>query len=272
MNFEPEHLSYSSLAKYEGCPRSYYLSKVRKAEELPAWYFMTGSAIHDGIEIFLKTGEKKSTAELFYPHVEKGLKIEPNMSLWLAAGSKDDPVVEDRAEAHVAQCLERAYEWLEGIEVWAVESDITGRLPGCEKPIKAFPDIIGEHEEHGPSIVDWKSGSSKPKSPLQLETYKALLMVNPELADLNRASKGIWVMLKDGTPKARPIDLTGVDPVALGKRYQEALEKIRQGIFPTNSGFMCNYCEQNPNCNLVSGPNARTLYYDKVIEDGGYPF
>ncbi|QIA28845.1 hypothetical protein [Streptomyces phage JXY1] len=48
-------------------------------------------------------------------------------------------------------------------------------VAGCEVPVKAFIDIVGEHKKHGPVIVDWKSGKSKPKNNLQLETYAVLL-------------------------------------------------------------------------------------------------
>ena len=37
MSVAPEHMSYSSLARYEECPRSYYLGKVKHAEEKQTW-------------------------------------------------------------------------------------------------------------------------------------------------------------------------------------------------------------------------------------------
>jgi ATP-dependent helicase/DNAse subunit B len=36
--FLPSYLSYSALSKYEECPRSWYLSYARKAEERQTWY------------------------------------------------------------------------------------------------------------------------------------------------------------------------------------------------------------------------------------------
>lgn len=269
MTIEIPHLSYSSVSSYERCPRSWYLGKIKQGEEAVAWYTMIGSAVHDAIEIKLKENREPTVEEVFYPLVEHGLTIEPDMSKWKAGGPKDTPVVEDLAEAQVLQCIEAAYKYLEDLDVWEVEYDATGFLPGCEVPIKAFIDIIGEHKKHGPSIVDWKTGSSKPKNNLQLETYDALL----ETGNYHTVPKvGLWAMLKEGTSRARPVDLSGVDPVALGERYQNALERMRRGIFPYESGFLCKFCFQAPNCKLESGRNERTNFYDTVETDGYLPY
>jgi hypothetical protein len=268
-------MSYSALNTYESCGRNYYLSRIKNAEELQAWYLLVGSAIHDGIEHFLQTGTKKSAEEVFYPLVSKALLIEPDTSLWLAGGPKDNPIVEDKATAQVEQCLEAAYRYLQDVEVWEVEYDATGPLPGLEVPVKAFVDIIGEHKKYGPCIIDWKSGSTKPKSNLQLETYAALLNFTDHPYNEHMSIQfhtGLWAMLKEGTAQARPVDLSGVDPVALGKRYQAAYDRIKAKIFPYESGYMCRFCLNAPNCKLESGPTERANYYDKVEEDGGYPF
>jgi len=34
----PEHMSFSALSRYEECPRSYYLGKVKSAEEKQTWF------------------------------------------------------------------------------------------------------------------------------------------------------------------------------------------------------------------------------------------
>lgn len=272
-------MSFSALSRYEECPRSYYLGKVRNAEEKQTWFFPIGSAVHNMIEArLLKTDVTPIVEEYFYPLVEKQLKIDSVDVNWLAGGPKDDPVIRNKALDLVKKCFENALAFLEDIDVWEVEYDATGMLPGCEVPIRGFVDIIGEHKKHGPSIVDWKSGKQKPKTALQLETYQALLSQpsisghdHPFTEHGSLVFTGLWAMLNPDAAKARPIDLSKVDPSALGARYQKAYEDIKAKRWKATHGFHCKFCIMQENCLIEAGPTKRALYYDRSEEDG-YPF
>lgn len=284
-----EHMSYSSLSRYEEwCPRSFYLGKVRHAEEKQTWFLPIGTAVHEMIEEYLKADDQGSgyvltrTAEqVFYPLIEKQLKIDPIDVNWLAGGSQDDPVIRDKALDLVKRCFENALAFLEDIDVWEVEYEATGMLPGCEVPIKAFVDIIGEHKKHGPVIVDWKSGKQKPKNNLQLETYAVLLNTSTPLSGNDhpftdhgslKFDVGLWAMINPDAPNARPVKgLTEVDASALGARYQAAYEQIKKKVWKANAGFHCRFCVQAPNCLIESPGTKRATYYDRSEEDG-YPF
>lgn len=257
-----------------------YLSKIREAEPLPAWYFAVGTTVHRYIEGALKdyldySDSLESTVEqLFYSEVERLMKIEPDTSLWLHGGSKDDPVVEDKALKLAQVCAERAMIFLDDVYVWEIEYDASGFLPGCEMEIKAFIDLIGEHKKHGPIIGDWKTGKSKPKNNDQLETYDSLLMMTPDAPFMEHGSTrftGLWIMLNPGAPQARPVTFKET-PESLGAKYAELQRKIESGAFPATPSFGCNFCEMKLNCKLQSGATPRTLYYDRVEEDGGVPF
>ncbi len=267
-------MSFSALSRYEECPRSYYLGRLKRAEEKQTWFFPIGTAVHEMIEEYLKADDQGSgyvltrTAEqVFYPLIEKQLKIDPEDVNWLAGGPQDDPTIRAKALDLVKRCYENALKFLEDIDVWEVEYDATGRLPGCDVPIKAFIDIIGEHKKHGPVIVDWKTGKQKPKTNLQLETYEALLRVNQVLAD-RHPTVGLWAMLNPEASQARKVDLSDVDPSALGARYQKAYEAITKKIWKANAGFHCRFCTQAPNCLIEAGPTKRARYYDKSEEEG----
>lgn len=265
-------MSYSALSRYEECPRSYYLGRVRRAEERQTWFFPIGSAVHNMIEYYL-TGKDKGDGSFplaesfFYPLVAEQLKIEPDDVNWLSGGSVDAPVIRKRALDLVKRCFENAVEFLEDIDVWEVEYDATGSLPGCDVPIKAYVDIIGEHKKHGPVIVDWKTGKQKPKNNLQLETYQALLRVNQVLGD-RHPTVGLWAMLNPDSAKARPVDLSNVDPSALGARYQAAYDAITKKVWKANAGFHCRFCTMAPNCLVEAGPTERALLHDKSDEEG----
>lgn len=265
-------MSYSALSRYEECPRSYYLGRVKDAEEKQTWFFPIGSAVHYMVEYYLEHQVTLTAEEVFYPMVKRQMKIDPIDVNWLAGGSADAPVIRKRALDLVKRCFENALVFLEDIDVWEVEYDATGALPGCDVPIKAFIDIIGEHKKHGPVIVDWKTGKQKPKNNLQLETYQALYDIkHTGYSGSVVPVTGLWAMLNPDAAKARPVDLSNVDASALGARYQAAYDAIKEKKWKAMAGFHCRFCTQSPNCLVEAGPTERARKYDKSSEEG-FPF
>lgn len=286
-----DYLSFSQYNTYTRCPRSWYLGKVRRAEETPTWFLPIGTAVHTMVENWLTSevsADLLPTAEeTFYPLITRQMEVEPDTSKWLAGGSKDSPVTEDRALQKVKDCFERALEYLDEWDVWEVEYDASGSLPGLEIPIKAYVDIIGEHKGKvvngqrkggkGPGIGDWKTGTQKPKDNFQLETYSALVLHNgfpsAQGGDTYSALKwGHWFMLDPNASKARPIDLSAVSPAEVGAKYQLVYKKMQAKMYQTKAApFKCDYCFHRDNCKLIAGPTPRALHYDKAEEDG-FPF
>jgi hypothetical protein len=264
------HISYSQYHTYTSCPRSWYLSRLKGGEELQSWYIPIGRSVHDKIEDTLRGVPDRPMSDYFYPMVAEQMKVEPDLSLWLAGGPKDAPVTHEKALQRAVDCYEKAVQELEDIEVWEVEYDASGRLPGLSVPIKAFVDIIGEHKKKGPVILDWKTGSTKPDN-FQLITYAALLKVNDSLPYTLEDLKGRYVMLAPGAANTRYVDLSEVDPEEVGKKYQAVVERIEGKHYEAKAGFMCKFCFQSENCLANKGINSRTSYYDKSEEEG-YPF
>jgi RecB family exonuclease len=210
-----------------------------------------------------------SAEDYFYPLIEKQMQIDPDHKNWLASTASDGKLTEARALRHVRECFYKALEFLDDIDVWEVEFDASGRLPGLSVPIKAYVDIIGEHKKHGPSIVDWKSGKAKPKDNFQLETYQALLLTKQLGLRTKARYTGLWAMLHPEASKARPIDLSHVDPAEVGAKYQATYEKMQAKLYQTRyAKYNCNMCFQRPNCTLASGPTKRARFYDKADRDG----
>lgn len=264
-----DHISYSQYNTYVSCPRSWYLSKVQHAEEKQTWYIPVGSAVHNMIEYHLDSGTSRipTAEEFFYPLIEEQLLIEPDTSKWMAGGPKDAPIVEAKALQLVKDCFEKALEELEAIDVWKVEYDASGRLPGLDVEVKAFVDIIGEHKKKGAVIWDWKTGSSKPGN-FQLETYAALLK---EKFMWESTIKGRYVMLAPGKPVTRYVDLSEVSAEEVGAKYQQVYEKMQAKIYAAKQGFDCRFCFNQENCLANAGITPRSTYYDKS-EDDGVPF
>ncbi len=269
MQFPPKHMSYSALKQYEDCGRAWYLSRYREAEQKQTYFFPLGTAVHKSIETYIANKSAPKFEDVFYPLIREQMLIDPDDVNWLAGGPVDNPTIRGRAVEIGKICVENAIKFLNDIDVWEVEYDATGYLPGCEVPIKAFVDIIGEHKKHGPVIVDWKTGKTKPKDNLQLETYSSLLRCNHHREDLEgREITGLWAMLHPEAAKARPVKLENVDASALGARYQKAYDKITQKVWKPNPGFACRFCVMKDNCSVESPGTRRSEYYDRSSEDG----
>jgi hypothetical protein len=241
-----------------------------------------GKAVHTSIEKFIETGDVPKFETVFYPLVSEQMAVDSDLSSWLHAGSVDDPVIKEKAVELGKTCVERAVKFLDDIEVWEVEYKIHAPLPGCDVPILAYIDIIGEHRKHGPLIVDWKSGKNKPKNNFQLETYKALLMTplpngndHPFMEHGSLSIDGYWGMLHpDASPKTdrgRLVDLSHVSPEEVGARYQRAYEGMKKKVYSGQKKFGCAFCVQQDNCLINAGLTPRARYYDKAEEEG-YPF
>jgi hypothetical protein len=234
-----------------------------------------GTAVHTSIEQFIETGDVPEFKDIFYPLIEKQLLIDPNHREWLSAGSGENVVQGQLCVDLGRQCVDNAVKFLEKMTVWAVEEEFLVTLPGCEVPIRMFIDILGEHEDYGPRIVDWKSGKNKPKDNLQLEVYKAATLRSAEWCEVD--FNGYWGMLhpeaQPKTEKARCVDLSGVDPEEIGMRFQTAYNGMKAAIYKANTSYSCRFCWQQDNCKAHNAPvlTDRIRFYDKSSEEG-YPY
>jgi putative RecB family exonuclease len=264
------HLSYSQFNSYQRCPRSWYLNKLRGGEEVQAWYIALGSAVHEKLEDALKGGPERPMEDYFYPLIAKQMEIEPDLTKWLAGGPEFAPITHEKALQRAVDCYEKAVRELEDIEVWEVEYDASGRLPGLSVPLKAFVDIIGEHKTKGPVIWDWKTGSTKPDN-FQLETYAALLMHNFHESkpwDMYKWQGRYMMISPTYTSQTKYVDLSKVDPLEVGKKYEAVLQRMQAKHYETKAGFNCRFCFQQSNCLVNAGPTKRALYYDLSTEEG----
>lgn len=50
----PAHISHSQVSTYLSCAKRYYLEKVVNVPQVPAWWFVGGSAVHEVFEQYLK--------------------------------------------------------------------------------------------------------------------------------------------------------------------------------------------------------------------------
>lgn len=261
------HISYSQYSAYIRCPRSWYLARLKGGEEKQSWYLPIGTVTHEGIEARLQ-GRDFDTTGRFYELVEKQMRIEPDLSKWLAGGSELAPITHDKALARAVECIERADDFIADLDVWEIEYDATGNLPYLEVPVKAFIDILAEHKKKGPVIIDWKTGSTKPDN-FQLETYNALLDNNVfAQAEYSVTDwKGRYVMLAPGGANTRYVDFK-LTPEEVGRKYQAVYDQMKAKVYKANAGFDCRFCFQAENCLANKGMTKRAVYYDRSADDG----
>jgi len=256
-----DHMSYSTYNTYDMCPRSMYLGKVKRAWSRGAWFFVTGSLVHEAVESRLK-GEDYDTRSNLYRLVAEQMETDPDVDNWHSGTYLGEPAAKENALKLADDCITEAYRWIdeEFTSITMIEMDLSGFLPGCEVEIKGYADVLGEHKKHGPCTVDWKSSAQKPANNFQLETYRALELMQ----GIDRYKTGLWAMLRPGTSRARPVDLSKVDPAEVGAKYQKIYDRIKSGIFPTQAGWACKICVQDVNCALKAADKQRSRFYDDV--------
>jgi len=274
-----EHISYSQYRTYKECPKSWYLGRLKGAESKQTWYSPIGTAVHNMIEEFIASDRPEpqdfpSAEHFLFPLLRKQMKIQPDLRQWWAGGPKADPTVGPKATELVQTCFERAVAVLRDAEILGVEEDLTGELPGCEVPVKAFADILGIHKKTKRYVIlDWKSGMAKPKDNFQLETYMALGRVRVGTVWEDAEVDGYFIMLNPAArkdPWGKPIDLSQVKPGQIGALYQEVYESMKKRDYRANLKA-CYSCFVQESCIDKVGPTPQALYYDKAEEDG-FPF
>jgi acyl-CoA-binding protein len=270
----PEHTSHSAISSYLRCQKAYELAKLG-VTEAPSWWLIGGSAVHKATE-WLDKGEwddapETAFYEAFYNEIYSMQDIEPDQSKWRKAGygaraqgyghwMKQGPL-------YVKQWADRGFIWDE------VEVDISHTLPSG-LTIKAYVDRAQLDRSTATwSIVDLKTGSTRPESDQQLGIYAVLFKqwlarqtkyTNPNLTDI----WGGWsftahnYMFKDDEFYEMDVShwtLDTVDEIA-----QEWYRGLESGVFLPNRGKQCATCGVAGACFLASGDTADTRSYDRL--------
>lgn len=275
----PEHLSYSTLTSWE-CRKAYQLGKIVEAPAKPAVYFAGGTAVHKALEDYDRGDRVMGSWEsYFYPEVSRMMEdnrgIYWDVKKWLTGGPIGSPETPDDWMTVGPTCIEN---WMTftrktfNVNKLSIELDVTGTLPGCPVPIKGFIDRTGEYELHGDMIIDIKSGKTKPKSPLQLGVYRALMMQKYGEAP----SLGAYFMAREGRIIGKPVDLTEYTPETVGAMfgdvYAQMVEAEKNDDYAYNRQFTCQWCTQQDNCLNYSGQTKQAKKYDPYYAQGRVGF
>ncbi len=270
---EIRHLSYSTLDAWFQCPKKVELAKIRKAPQLPAWWFAGGSAVHAATEEYDRwtlldpVGRPKfSIAESFAAFFEDEVvdirAKEPDESKWRHAGPKTAPETYDKWMKNGPLFVGNYITWRRSTDyvIWAngdklqpvvgIEVDLSTPLPGCEREIKAYADRIfwsPSLQQH--HIVDLKTGTRGPTSPLQFGVYGACLEHKYDV----KATTGTAFMNREAK-LGKAFDLARYDPRYVGRLFGHLSRAVDAQIFPAHyTGGCSKMCDVSSSCYAAGG-------------------
>lgn len=258
----PGHLSHSALTTFQQCGHKYYLSRVVNVEETPAWWFIGGNAVHTATENFDRMFPNEVPAG--QPDTNFFFDALVEEAAWAEFDSGVDPS-EFRAGGRVSKQYpnkEDSVWWLENgpamFESWVSWRQGSGwqiadfdgqpaieigfKFPVGDALVQMYLDRLMVNEHGELVVVDLKSGSSSPKSPLQLAMYaygaEKMLGVRPKWGTFWKAREGTTTPL---------IDLDKY-PAERIEYIVSGFDKLRKsGIFLPNLDE-CGWCGFNQVC------------------------
>ncbi|MDG2403585.1 MAG: PD-(D/E)XK nuclease family protein [Paracoccaceae bacterium] len=264
------HVSYSEVRAWKECPwrhKLLYIDKLGKDEPSP--YLSYGSALHDGIENFLKTGLMNIEAVL-----------ENITSEWEKYGFDTEEWIKSQADYRKSQGWKpKAHDylpvWLEwatnslqelpdflkeefgDYEVISAEEQLYEYYPGTDIFFKGFIDALFKVQIRGKEyyyVIDWKTAgdkgwyANKKRDILtwaQIALYKTFWK-NKNGIDIKQVKCG-FVLLKRGGKPGNICELVkvSVGPKAEDKAmsiFRSMVKNVRRGLFLKNRAS-CLFCE-----------------------------
>ncbi len=266
----PEHISYSALSTYVDCGQKYYLTRMVKVSETPAWYFIGGSAVHTASEIidgnwdyYKNLGDTADTnlvcSELFRQewdkHCTETREQNPDVpfSEYKAGGraSKQYPLKEnDEWWFHNGpQMVKNWLLWRQNshLVVWEPSEGKTAVELGIELPmdswnLRMFIDRVFVTPNGEMVVLDLKTGARTPTSDLQLAIYAAgiekVFGVRPRYGTY-------WMGRSGSTTELVDLDYLPTDKIL---NVVSTFDTARKGgIFLPNLSN-CSYCNVAQHC------------------------
>jgi hypothetical protein len=288
-NIVPPHFSYSSLSSYMQCGKRYFLEKIAHVPELPSWWFVGGSAVHELTELYDRSPEKfqesgldQLWSDIFNREVEAQKTRFTDVSKWQTAGKKKaNPDGEDYlAWMDLGPKFVQNYiDWRTSspMELWqdAVSGfdPSTGEVeysPGIELALEfeiadwkargSIDRVFYSADGQDLVVIDLKTGSRMPDSDLQLGLYA----VGMEVQYGERPKYGAFYNLRQNRiSQMYDLDDYTVDSIGqLGVQFKRAVENK---IFLPHKSALCNYCPVNAGCAAFGGEDAHLYTIEKVL-------
>ena len=260
---EKPHRSVSQYNSYYRCPYSYYLGRIAKKWQRPAAWLPQGSAVHEAVEKWEKSGRQMSVeeaqrafAESYERHVDRycndGDNATPNFEYWSRSGPYGGEADLERRFLIGMEQVEKYIRWATSHpeEVVWINEDGT---PGIELEfdidlygvrVRGFIDQVLPNDCGSEVIVrDLKTGN-KPGDDFQLGVYKVALEEQYGVF----APTGDYWMARTGKP-TYPYDLSDWTRERVSAAFAELEENIRAERFePDPEPSKCRFCDVAASC------------------------
>jgi len=256
----PEHTSHSAINSYLRCGKAYELGKLG-VPELPAWWLLGGSAVHNATE-WLDKGEWDDSPEMaFYTafniEISDAVDTEPDQDKWRKAGYGARAQGYDR---WMQQGPQYVRQWsVHTRPDWDhVELDVATELPSGIL-IKGYVDRVLIHgSNEAATIYDLKTGATRPDSDQQLGIYSVLTSLKLDIP----VTVAYNYMFKDD--EFYPMDVSNWTLETVDEIAKEWYNGISSGVFIPNRGKQCGTCGLSSGCYLASGDTEVTRQYDRL--------
>ncbi|AIK69104.1 Cas4 exonuclease [Mycobacterium phage Trike] len=263
-----KHRSVSQLKQYERCPYSYYLARIKRAWQRPAAWTAQGSAVHEAIEAWERSGRTMSLEEMsavfrksYDKYINESCADTPNFDWWFASGpyrgkrdiSRREDIGQDQcekyinwAESHPDEVIWIAPDGTPGIEL-AFDIDLDG------VPVRGYIDAIVEVEV-APGVWelrvrDHKTGN-QPGDDFQLAVYAIALSL---MYGIEPPKTGDYWMGRAGKP-TYPFDLSDWPYERVAEKFRELEENLAAERFdPDPDPDKCKFCDVAHACDFAVG-------------------
>lgn len=256
-----KYRSVSQLNLYNSCPHRYYLERIAKVWQRPAAWLAQGSAVHEALELFERSGRamtleeaQTSFSEAYSRYIEESTEITPNFEYWFASGPYRGEQDTARRHGIGLEQVERYFRWVDLCppeKVWitpdgvpAVELKFDIELDGI--PVTGFIDLVVTDHGGGLIVRDHKTGN-KPGDDFQLAVYSLAIA---ETYGIERPRYGDYWMGKSGKA-TYPFDLSDWTKERITERFRELDDGVKSERFdPDPEPQKCNFCSVRTSCSF----------------------
>lgn len=269
-DYEPAHLSHSTVSGYRMCGKKFELQKVLRLEERPGLAAIGGNAVHTASEQY-DLGEwdgsnvAEKFAEVWVEQVKDRQERSPSFAPeeYTATGRAGK---EYGGKRNIAWWLDHGPAMVQDWIDWrtdtgwiipdiggrpAVETELNFQIPGVDMQTKAFIDRVFALKTGEFAVVDLKTGRT-PETAEQLGLYRVGLGLT---FDLWPSWGYFW---SPGKGHGQPINLEAWTPERFSVLFNNAINGINAGYFNPNPANNCRaWCGVSRYCATVDGELAQ---------------
>ncbi len=237
----PIFISYTSLSDFLKCPRSYFLKNLYRSPktgnriQMASPYLTLGSTVHDSVKWYLDMKGQVTKKQL----------EEKFRNLWLKFRGKKGGFETRAQEAEFGKrglkMLDNFFTNAQNLEKITHQADFPKLNLFEDVILMGNFDFVGEKADGSLHVIDFKTGVTDEKDPMQLYIYAILAEAN---LGKSVSSASFWYLDRDDKP--REIVLDPLEPKLewLKEKGKLLKQAINEGVWACKDGEeMCHECK-----------------------------